>query len=49
MRRGRYLYLVEVVGVGLIYDLIRLFCQVSLTRLLDESPWLQFTGECQRF
>jgi hypothetical protein len=23
--------------------------QVSLKRLLDESPWLQFTSECQRF
>jgi hypothetical protein len=23
--------------------------EVSLTRLLDESPWLQFTSECQRF
>jgi hypothetical protein len=22
---------------------------VSLKRLLDESPWLQFTSECQRF
>jgi hypothetical protein len=22
---------------------------VSLNRLLDESPWLQFTSECQRF
>jgi hypothetical protein len=22
---------------------------VSLTRLLDESPWLQFTSECRRF
>jgi hypothetical protein len=22
--------------------------QVSLKRLLDESPWLQFTSECQR-
>jgi hypothetical protein len=23
--------------------------QVSPKRLLDESPWLQFTSECQRF
>jgi hypothetical protein len=23
--------------------------QVSLKRLLDESPWLQYTSECQRF
>jgi hypothetical protein len=23
--------------------------EVSLKRLPDESPWLQFTGECQRF
>jgi hypothetical protein len=22
---------------------------VSPKRLLDESPWLQFTSECQRF
>eukprot|EP01049_Picozoa_sp_SAG25_P000897 SAG25_NODE_33_length_20262_cov_33.203293_25_plen_101_part_00 len=22
---------------------------VSLKRLLDESPWLQYTSECQRF
>eukprot|EP01043_Picozoa_sp_COSAG02_P109960 COSAG02_NODE_46070_length_352_cov_0.584980_1_plen_68_part_01 len=22
--------------------------EVSLKRLLDESPWLQFTSECQR-
>eukprot|EP01047_Picozoa_sp_COSAG01_P049476 COSAG01_NODE_4908_length_4635_cov_2.867725_5_plen_67_part_00 len=22
---------------------------VSLKRLLDESPWLQFTSKCQRF
>jgi hypothetical protein len=22
---------------------------VSLKRLVDESPWLQFTSECQRF
>jgi hypothetical protein len=22
---------------------------VSLKRLLDESPWLQFTSECHRF
>jgi hypothetical protein len=27
-------------GVGLL---------VRLKRLLDESPWLQFTSECQRF
>jgi hypothetical protein len=23
--------------------------RVSLKRLLDESPWLQFASECQRF
>jgi hypothetical protein len=23
--------------------------EVSLKRLLDESPWLQFTSDCQRF
>jgi hypothetical protein len=26
----------------------RLPPEVSLKRLLDESPWLQFTSECQR-
>ena len=25
------------------------YAKVSLQRLLDESPWLQFTSECQRF
>jgi galactose mutarotase-like enzyme len=25
------------------------FPSVSLNRLLDESPWLQLTSECQRF
>jgi hypothetical protein len=27
----------------------KLATKVSPKRLLDESPWLQFTSECQRF
>jgi hypothetical protein len=30
-------------------DVLTFLGVVSLKRLLDESPWLQFTSECQRF
>jgi hypothetical protein len=31
------------------WTLVRASAPVSPERLLDESPWLQFTSECQRF
>jgi hypothetical protein len=38
-----------VAGVGRDLSLAERKLLVSPKRLPDESPWLQFTGKCQRF
>jgi adenosylmethionine-8-amino-7-oxononanoate aminotransferase len=38
-----------VVPAGAVLAQEAIYRAVSLKRLLDESPWLQFTSECQRF
>jgi hypothetical protein len=35
---------------GTVFSIVKeVMAGVSLKRLFDESPWLQFTSECQRF